>query len=116
MDPITIGVFVLMLGAIAAGFMWLHSSETAGSNRRRAAMMKRLGFEPKLVSTDDPKTRAIGKMVARRCRKCSTEDVCEHWLDGEVKGDNWFCPNADTFDELSEAEAKRRRDAALLIV
>lgn len=110
MDPIPIGIGILIIGAIAAGFVWIQRSEATASERRRTSMMKRVGIDPKLVALDDPKTRTIGELVRRRCRRCAHEDVCERWLAGEVEGDNAFCPNAETFRSLSEAVANTNDD------
>jgi len=101
MEPLQIGIALVMITAVVVGVVGLRTLGVKDATRRRTAMMKRLGFEPKLVSVDDPQTKADGKMVRYRCRLCIREDECESWLKGETGGDNDFCPNADTFRELS---------------
>ena len=42
------------------------------------------------------------KEVRDRCRHCASEDYCERWLEGEVQGENQFCPNARVFRLLAK--------------
>jgi hypothetical protein len=46
------------------------------------------------------------KAAQRRCGNCRFEDRCELWLKGEGEGDNSFCPNARTFQSLTETGAR----------
>ena len=86
--------------ALVALFFWYKRSN---SQRRMMSMMRRAGLDPEIARQGD--TKAIIEAVRRRCRKCQTEDICERWLAGEVKGDNDFCPNAGIFEILaSQAE------------
>lgn len=72
----------------------------ASSERRMRAMLVSVGLDPKLANSEDIPT--IMKEVRDRCRHCNSEDVCERWLDGEVPGDNAFCPNHRVFRILSK--------------
>lgn len=108
MDVIQISVVVLVLAAVVAGVVWLQASEAAAATRRRETMMKRIGFDPKWVSLDDPQTRTAGQVVRRQCAKCTRDASCELWLAGELLGSNAFCPNAETFKKLSEVHATEK--------
>jgi hypothetical protein len=116
MDPIQIGVVILMLGAVGAGVLWLNSSEASASDKRRARMMKRIGFKPGLASLDDPQTQVVGEQIRHRCRKCAHEDWCELWLDTDTDLDPTFCPNAKTFDRLTKADAKKQKEEPIYMV
>ena len=105
MDPLRMSVGILVIAAIAGGVVWLRVREAVASARRREAMVKRIGIDPALIALYDLGTRAIGKDVRRWCRQCRREDLCARWLRGAVKGSNAFCPNAKTFDRLSDAGA-----------
>ena len=72
----------------------------ANSERRMRAMLVSVGLEPELADSEDIPT--IMKEVRDRCRQCSSESVCERWLDGEVPGDNAFCPNHRVFRILGK--------------
>lgn len=114
MDPLQIGAALLVIAAVAGGVVWLQRSDVAAATRRREAMMKRIGFDPALVSLDNPKTRTAGQVVRRRCGKCRQVDLCERWLAGEVGGSTAFCPNAQAFRNLTDANlsAKPNEKAA----
>lgn len=73
----------------------------ANSERRMRSMIERCGVDIENATQDE--IDAIIKDVRRRCRKCRSEDVCERWLTGEIKGDNSFCPNASIFSNLKGA-------------
>lgn len=70
------------------------------SERRMRAMLVSVGLDPELANSEEIPT--IMKEVRDRCRQCSAETVCEHWLDGEVPGDNAFCPNHRVFRILAK--------------
>lgn len=101
MDPIQIGVGIIMLGVAFAGIMWLQSSEAAVSAKRMMAMMKRSGLDPVTAMIGSARAVAIGKDVRRRCKRCPREELCDRWLAGTVKGGNSFCPNAQAFRILA---------------
>ena len=71
---------------------------------RRIRMMKRLGLDPDIGKHGRLQTQTLMKGVRRRCSRCPSEDLCERWLAGEVHGDNWFCPSAQTFDAIQADE------------
>jgi hypothetical protein len=103
MDPIQIGVAIIMLAVAFAGIMWLQSSEATASAKRMMAMMKRSGLDPVTAMLGSARAVAIGKDVRRRCKRCPREDLCDRWLAGTVKGGNSFCPNAQAFSVLAGA-------------
>ncbi len=84
----------------------------AASARRILRMMKRIGLDPEAATLGDPQTTTIGKELRRRCRGCRSEDLCERWLAGKVKGGNTFCPNAESFRILARASAVALREPA----
>ena len=102
MDLTQISAAIIMVGLIAACFVWLQSSMAAASARRMMGVMKRIGLDPWTIRRGDPQTMTIGKQLRRRCRRCSREALCERWLAGKVEGGNTFCPNAETFRNLQE--------------
>ena len=74
------------------------------SERRMRSMLVSVGLEPELAESEDIPT--IMQEVRDRCRQCTAESVCERWLDGEVPGDNAFCPNHRVFRILSKYSEK----------
>jgi hypothetical protein len=80
--------------------------KAAGSEKRLRAMLEKAGLDPEIASSGD--TEVIMKEVRRRCHRCQTEDVCERWLAGEVKGGNEFCPNARIFEVLAKSTGSSR--------
>ena len=103
MLQISIGIIMLVVGI---GIVILFKRYLAGaSTRRMTDMMKRLALDPKIGTRGDAQTEAIIKEVRQRCRKCASEDVCERWLAGDVKGRNTFCPNAPIFDMLAKTDS-----------
>jgi hypothetical protein len=95
-----------MLGVAVATIAWLRSSQTAASARRMTGMMTRVGLSPGTATLGDPRTMAVMKEARRRCRRCPREGLCARWLAGKVGGDNTFCPNAQTFDILTDASGR----------
>ncbi len=71
---------------------------TGNSERRMRSMLESAGLDPALASSGEIPT--IMKDVRQRCRSCSSEDVCERWLEGKEEGRNTFCPNAKVFEIL----------------
>ena len=103
MDPTQISFAVIMVGVAVAAIAWLQSSQAAASTRRMKGMMARAGLDYGTAAGGDPRTMAIVQEARRRCRRCPREGLCDRWLAGEVKGDNTFCPNRQTFRLLAEA-------------
>jgi hypothetical protein len=109
MDPILfeayLPVFAILTGVVIVVAMFSHMrSASAG---RMTSMMERVGLDPIIATRTypqtlaHPQTEAIMKRVRRRCRGCQSEGLCERWLAGAVKGENSFCPNAQTFNDLA---------------
>ncbi len=96
-----INVAIVMVAVTFALFIWFQRSQAVASAGRLTGMMTRVGLDPGIAGLDDPRTKAIMNEARRRCRKCPREDVCDRWLAGSVKGDNSFCPNAQTFRSLT---------------
>ncbi len=96
-----INVAIVMVAVTFALFMWVQRSQAAASARRLTGVMTRVGLDPGIAGLGDPRTTAIMNQARHRCRKCPREDVCDRWLAGSVKGDNTFCPNAQTFRSLT---------------
>ena len=95
MTPTVISVSIIMVAVAIACIVWLQGYRVASSTKRMAGMMTRVDF--RTATLDDRRIKAIMKEARRRCMKCPREDYCDRWLAGEVKGDNTFCPNAQTF-------------------
>ena len=96
-------VAIVLTAVAVAMVVWFHRDLAFNSLRRMKRMMTRIGLDPNATNTGDPQSRATLKEVKRRCLRCTSEDYCERWLDGEVTGDNDFCPNAQTFRELKRS-------------
>jgi hypothetical protein len=93
-----IGVAMILVFAIRA-------YRAATSERRLISMLERVGIDPALATTGD--NAQIIREIRQRCYTCATEDVCERWLSGEVKGANDFCPNVNVFATLRETAARQ---------
>jgi hypothetical protein len=106
MGPTEISVAIIMVGVAVAIIVWLLSSQATASTRRMMGMMTRFGLNPGTVTLGDTQTTVIIKEARRRCRRCPREGLCDRWLAGKVKGDNTFCPNAQTFRILTEASGR----------
>lgn len=74
------------------------------SERRMSRMLEKVGLDPDIVADGDIPT--IMHDVRARCRTCSSESVCERWLDGEEAGENDFCPNHRVFEILQKYSAQ----------
>ena len=105
MSPVQISFVILMVGVAIALIVWFQSSQAAVSARRTVGMMTRVGLGPGTATLSDQRTMAIRNEARRRCKRCPREDLCDRWLAGEVKGNNTFCPNAQTFRTLAGASA-----------
>ena len=95
---------ILALAMLTATVMMIvtyHAFRRAGSARRIARMMKRLGLDPTIMKRGEAQSMAVAEEVWDRCRKCPVEGHCERWLRGDVSGGHTFCPNAGTFHLLS---------------
>ena len=106
MDPIQISIAVIMVGVACAGVVWLFTSQASASIGRMMAMMERAGLNPRPSALDDPRTITLRNEARRRCKRCPREELCDRWLAGEVEGNNSFCPNAQTFQSLTETSAR----------
>ena len=103
MGPTQISVAIVMVGVAVATILWLRSSQAAASARRMTGMMTRVGLNPGTATLGEARTLAIIKEARSRCRRCPREGLCDRWLAGKVGGDNTFCPNAQTFHNLTDA-------------
>ncbi len=90
------GMFAVAL-FLVFGFLRYQRS---GSERRMRRMLKAVGLDPEIADSGD--IEAIMKDVRYRCRRCSSEAVCERWLAGQEEGSNDFCPNHRVFEILGK--------------
>ena len=102
MGVLQIVAALAMVAATVFIFVWFQSNQATASDRRRLAMMKRVGLDPGPAMLVGPRAAALRKEVRRRCQGCPREDLCDRWLDGEVEGGNAFCPNARVFHAAAE--------------
>ena len=91
---------IVMVAVALLLFFGFRRYLAANSERRMRAMLVSVGLDPELADSEEIPT--IMKEVRERCRQCSSESVCERWLDGEVPGDNAFCPNHRVFRILAK--------------
>lgn len=91
---------IVMAGVVVALVFGYRKYLAANSERRMRAMLQSVGLDPEIVSIGGLDT--VMTEVRRRCKACTSELVCERWLDGEVQGDNDFCPNAEVFARFKE--------------
>ena len=89
--------FAVLTVALSVGLVvWFWRDLAAASDRRTMNMLASAG-----VGYVPPGDGATMQDVRRRCRRCSSEGLCERWLAGSVGGDNSFCPNAQVFRKLT---------------
>ena len=91
---------VAMVGVAVALFFAYRKYLAANSERRMLAMFESVGLDPTIIKSGEIDT-VMGE-VRRRCQSCTSEDVCERWLEGQEEGGNTFCPNAQVFEELAK--------------
>jgi hypothetical protein len=101
-----ISAAILMVGLSVAILVWFQRHLAAASARRMKNMMKRFGLKSGVAMHGGPQTGDIMKNVRYQCRKCMAEDFCDRWIAGKAKGDNSFCPNAQTFGMLARAAGR----------
>ena len=94
---------MVMVGVAIALVFACRRYLAANSERRMQAMLLSVGLDPNIISNRD--IDSVTSAVRLRCRTCSSEDVCERWLKGEIQGDNDFCPNAKVFEALAKYNA-----------
>jgi hypothetical protein len=94
-----IGVATIMVAVIVALIVWFSRYLAAVSARRMMQMLTRAGVDPEVARQGD--AEAIMQDVRSRCKRCSSEALCDRWLAGKVEGDNSFCPNARIFRRLA---------------
>ncbi len=104
MDPttadITLAVFMVLIAA--ALVLWFERTEAVATLTRMVRMMARAGLDARIIAEGRPVARAVMRDARTRCGRCSCEDKCERWLEGEIEGANTFCPNARVFDMLTK--------------
>ena len=93
-------IAIIMVVLAAVLFFAYRRYLAASSERRMRSMLVSVGLDPQLAESEE--IPMIMKEVRDRCRQCTSEDLCERWLDGEVPGDNAFCPNHRVFRILSK--------------
>ena len=86
---------IIMVALALVMFLAYRRYLAVNSERRMRSMLMSVGLEPELANNAEFPT--IMGEVRDRCRHCSSEAVCERWLDGEVQRENQFCPNARVF-------------------
>ncbi|MDJ0710096.1 MAG: DUF6455 family protein [Woeseiaceae bacterium] len=89
-----------MLVVAIAIFLGFRKYLAVGSERRMRRMLIAVGLEADLATGDD--MPRIMEEIRDRCRHCSSESVCERWLDGRTAGGNEFCPNHKVFEVLKK--------------
>jgi hypothetical protein len=94
---------IVMVGVAIVLVFAYRNYLAANSERRMQAMLATVGLDPEMASIGG--IDSILTVVRQRCRTCSSEDVCERWLKGEVQGDNDFCPNAKVFEAFKKHRA-----------
>ena len=74
---------MVMVGVSTALVIMYRKYLAANSERRMRAMVESLGLDPEIASIGGIET--IMAEVRQRCRSCTSEDICERWLTGDVK-------------------------------
>ncbi len=98
-------IAALAMVAVAIGLVLAYRAYlAANSERRMRSMLVSVGLDPELATNEEIPT--IMKEVRDRCRQCTAESVCDHWLEGEIPGDNAFCPNHRVFRILAKYSDK----------
>ncbi len=91
----------LAMVGIAIALLLIYRSYLANnSERRMQAMLQSVGLDPAIASSGE--IPAIMQEVRQRCQSCASEGACEHWLAGDKKDSNDFCPNAKVFEILNK--------------
>lgn len=76
----------------------------ARSAIRMLHMLGHAGVDPEVVVDDS--SQPVIQDARKRCGACPSEDLCDRWLAGKLKGDSSFCPNTPILRML-RAGAKR---------
>ncbi|MDP2620892.1 MAG: DUF6455 family protein [Hyphomicrobiales bacterium] len=92
-----INIAMIMVAASVAMVVWFQGYLATASASRMARMMARIGMDPAIATGGRPQSAAILKQMRQRCRRCPSEDLCDRWVAGTVKGGNSFCPNVRAF-------------------
>jgi hypothetical protein len=99
--PLTQIIAAIVVVGIAVALVYAFRRYlNVNSERRMQQMLRSVGLDPEIAAGGN--TQLIMKEVRQRCRRCTTEGVCERWLKGDEKGDNDFCPNATVFETLKK--------------
>ena len=93
------GVIAMLAVTVALVFAY-RNYLAVNSERRMLSMIDSIGLDPAIASSSDLET--IMSEVRKRCRSCTSEDVCERWLTCNEEVDNDFCPNANAFEGLKK--------------
>ena len=76
---------------------------------RLCRMAKRKGLDIDVLNDTEGQ---IVEMAKARCASCDSLDLCEKLLAGEAGSDDAFCPNSQTFTQLSNDNKIIRVDFA----
>lgn len=90
-----LGVAIFMVAVSVALVVWFSRHAASASEERMMRMLTCAGVDSRFSGHDD--TWAILQVARGRCSRCRSEDLCDRWLAGNVKGDNSFCHNAQIF-------------------
>lgn len=93
------GVIAMLAVTVALVFAY-RNYLAVNSERRMLSMIESIGLDPAIASSSDLET--IMSEIRKRCRSCTSEDVCERWLTCNEKSDNDFCPNSEAFAVLKK--------------
>lgn len=99
------GIIITMIIVTVSLVIWFLQYKAAGSERRLMRMMEYTGLPQDIAANE--KTAGAIEAARRRCRRCQAEGLCERWLEGEVTGENAFCPNAALFRQLATGSAQK---------
>ena len=96
-----ISVALMMLALTVAMVIAFQGYLRIASARRLIRMVARVGLGSLAMDRRDPVSQTAVEEIWQRCRNCQLEGHCERWLNGEVGGDNTFCPNEAAFRRLT---------------
>lgn len=94
-----VAALIMVALALLLFFAYRHYL-AVNTERRMRSMLVSVGLDPELANNEE--IPMIMDEVRDRCRQCSSESVCDRWLEGEVQGENQFCPNSRVFRILSK--------------
>jgi hypothetical protein len=90
-----IGMTLSVAAASVVLVAWFARHAASASEKRMMHMLTCAGVDSRFCGDDD--AWAIMQIARGRCSTCRSEDLCQRWLAGKVRGDNHFCANAQVF-------------------